>query len=73
MKPATVIGAILIVVGIVGLAVGGFTFSHEKKDVNLGPLQISHEQKHTVPIPPILSSIALIGGIALVAAGVKGR
>lgn len=73
MKPATIIGAVLIVVGIVGFAVGGFTFSHEKKDVSLGPLQVSHEQKNTVPIPPILSTIALVGGIALVAAGVKSR
>ncbi|QMV17569.1 DUF3185 domain-containing protein [Granulicella sp. 5B5] len=73
MKPVTIIGAILIIVGIVGFAVGGFTFSHEKKDVDLGPLQVSHEQKNTVPIPPILSTIALIGGIALVAAGVKSR
>jgi uncharacterized membrane protein YidH (DUF202 family) len=71
MKPATVIGVILIIVGIIGFAVGGFTFSHEKKDVDLGPLQVSHEQKSTVPIPPILSTIALVGGIALVAVGVK--
>lgn len=73
MKPATIIGAILIVVGIVGFAVGGFTFSHEKKDVSLGPVQVSHEQKSTFPIPPVLSAIALIGGIGLVIAGVKGR
>jgi uncharacterized membrane protein YidH (DUF202 family) len=71
MKPATLIGIVLIVVGIIGFAVGGFTFSHEKKDVDLGPLQVSHEQKSTVPIPPILSTIALVGGIALVAVGVR--
>jgi uncharacterized membrane protein YidH (DUF202 family) len=71
MKPSTIIGAILIIVGIIGFALGGFTFSHEKKDVDLGPLQVSHEQKNTVPIPPILSVIALVGGIALVAVGVK--
>ena len=73
MKPATIIGAILIVIGIVGFAIGGFSFSHEKKDVDLGPLQVSHEQKSTVPIPPILSGIALIGGIALVVVGVKSN
>jgi hypothetical protein len=73
MKPATIIGAILIVVGIVGFAIGGFSFTHEKKDVDLGPLQVSHEQKSTLPIPPILSGIALVGGIALVAVGVRSR
>jgi hypothetical protein len=39
----------------------------------MGPLQISHEQKKTVPIPPILSGVALVGGIALVFAGSKSK
>jgi hypothetical protein len=73
MKSTTVIGILLILLGIVGFAVGGFSFHHEKKDVDLGPLQVSHEKKETVPIPPILSGIALVGGIALVIAGVKSR
>jgi len=73
MKPATVIGIVLILLGIVGFAVGGFSFHHEKKDVDLGPVQVSHEKKETVPIPPILSGIALVGGIVLVVAGAKGR
>lgn len=73
MKPATLIGLVLIVIGIIGFAVGGFSFTHEKKDVDLGPLQVSHKQTSTVPIPPILSGIALIGGIALVVVGAKSR
>lgn len=71
MKPVTLIGLVLIVVGIIGFAVGGFSFTHEKKDVDLGPLQVSHKQTSTVPIPPILSAIALVGGIALVVVGAK--
>ncbi|HEY4354313.1 MAG TPA: DUF3185 domain-containing protein [Acidobacteriaceae bacterium] len=73
MKPATIIGIILILIGIVGFAVGGFSFHHEKKDVDLGPLQVSHEKKETVPIPPILSGIALIGGIGLVIVGARSK
>ena len=73
MKAATVVGIILIVVGIIGFAVGGISFTHEKKDVDLGPVQVSHEQKSTVPIPPILSTIALLGGIGLVVVGVRSK
>ena len=73
MKPATIIGLVLIVIGITGFAVGGFSYSHEKKDVDLGPLQIEHKQTSTVPIPPFLSAIALVGGIALVIVGAKTR
>ena len=42
MKAPTIIGIVLILVGIVGFAVGGFSFTHEKKDVDLGPLQVEH-------------------------------
>jgi hypothetical protein len=73
MKPATIVGIVLVIIGIVGFAIGGFSFTHEKKDVDLGPLQVSHEQKQTVPIPPILNGIALVGGIALVVVGAKSR
>lgn len=73
MKPATIIGILLIIVGIVGFALGGFSFTHEKKDVDLGPIQVQHEQKKTVPIPPVLSGVLLLAGIGLVAVGAKSR
>jgi hypothetical protein len=73
MKPAIVIGAILIVIGIVGFAMGGFSFTHEKKDVDVGPVQISHQQTKTVPVSPILSVVALVGGIGLVAVGLRSK
>lgn len=71
MKPVTGIGIVLIIIGIVGFALGGFSFTHEKKDVDMGPVQISHQQTKTVPIPPILSAILLVGGIGLVVVGVR--
>jgi hypothetical protein len=71
MKPATIIGILLIVLGIIGFAVGGFSYSHEKQDAKVGPVEIEHKQTSTVPIPPILSGIALVGGIALVVVGAK--
>ncbi len=73
MKPITIIGIVLIIVGVVGFAMGGFSFTHEKKDVDMGPLQISHNQTKTVPIPPVLSAIALIGGIGLVVVGARSK
>jgi len=73
MKAPAVIGVILIILGIVGFVAGGVSFTHEKKDVDLGPIQISHEKKETLPISPILSTIALIGGVGLVVVGVKSK
>lgn len=73
MKAATVIGVLLIILGIVGFALGGISFTHRKNDVDIGGLKISHEQTKTIPISPILSTISLVGGIALVVAGARGR
>jgi hypothetical protein len=71
MKPATIIGLLLIVLGIAGFAVGGLSFTHEKQDAKVGPVEIDHKSTQTVPIPPILSGIALVGGIGLVVVGAR--
>jgi hypothetical protein len=71
MKPATIIGIVLILLGIVGFATGGFSFTHQHKDIDAGPIQVSHGKKETVPISPILSTIALVAGAGLVAVGAK--
>lgn len=73
MKPITIVGLVLIVIAIIGFAVGGVSFTHQKQDAKLGPIDISHQQTDTVPIPPILSGLALVGGFALVIVGVKGK
>jgi hypothetical protein len=71
VKAVTVVGILLVVLGVIGFVAGGISFTHEKKDVNLGPLQVSHKEHHTLPISPILSTISLIAGVALVAAGAR--
>ncbi len=71
MKTATIVGILLIILGVVGFAVGGISFTHEKKDVDMGPVQISHKQTKTVPISPILSTVSLIAGVSLMVVGVR--
>jgi uncharacterized membrane protein YidH (DUF202 family) len=71
LKAATIVGILLIVVGIIGFIAGGVSFTHEKKDVDMGPVQIQHKQTKTVPISPILSAVALVGGIGLVVVGAR--
>jgi hypothetical protein len=73
MKAATIVGIVLIIVAIVGFAMGGISFTHEKKDVDLGPIQVSHEQKKTLPISPILSVLSLVAGVGLVVVGIRSR
>jgi uncharacterized membrane protein YidH (DUF202 family) len=56
------LGIVLIVVGVLALACGGFSYTHEKKVVDLGPIQASKKETSTVPLPPILGVVAIIGG-----------
>ena len=73
MKAATIIGILLIVLGIIGYATGGISFTHEKKDVDLGPVQVSHKTQDTLPLSPILSTVALVAGLGLVFVGARSR
>ncbi|HTR38992.1 MAG TPA: hypothetical protein VMH80_23965 [Bryobacteraceae bacterium] len=63
------LGAILIVIGIVAIAWGGFTYTSRKKILDIGPIQATQKQKHEVPISPIAGAVALIGGVVLVTTG----
>ena len=65
----TLIGAILIVIGIIGLAWGGITYTQREKVIDIGPIEATAERQRTMPIGPIAGGIALIGGIVLVASG----
>ena len=71
MKPAGIIGVILIIVGIVGFAWGGLHWNQEKKDAQLGPIEIKHTETQGINFPPVVSAICLVGGIALVAIGAR--
>ncbi|PZR73423.1 MAG: DUF3185 domain-containing protein [Chthoniobacterales bacterium] len=69
MKPAGIVGIILIVIGIIALAYGGFSYTKREKIIDAGPLQVSADREKTIPFPPILGGICLVGGIVLVIAG----
>lgn len=69
MRPVGIIGIILIIVGIIGFAYGGMSWSTHEKDAQLGPVEIGHQEKHGFVVPPVLSGILVVGGIVLVIAG----
>ncbi|MEY2512056.1 MAG: hypothetical protein QOE26_2819 [Verrucomicrobiota bacterium] len=70
MKPAGIFGIILIAIGIVLLAYGGYTSFTTKENVaKLGPIEINKQQEHPVPIGPIAGGVCLVGGIILVLTG----
>ena len=71
MKTYTLTGIILIVIGIVAFAYQGITYTTREKVVDIGPIQMTAEKTKTLPLPPILGGIALVGGIVLLVIGSK--
>ncbi len=69
MKTYTLTGIILIVIGIVALAYQGITYTTREKVVDIGPIQMTAEKTKTLPLPPIVGGIALVGGIVLLVMG----
>ena len=65
MNPTKIAAIILIVVGILGLAYGGFTYTKETHKADLGPLQLTVKDKETVNIPIWAGVGALVVGIVL--------
>jgi len=72
MKTATLIGLLLIVLGIAALAYQGFSYKSEEKILDLGSIEATAETTKTIPIPPILGVVAVIGGVAIVFATARG-
>jgi uncharacterized membrane protein YidH (DUF202 family) len=69
VKAVTMVGIVLIVLGIIGFAVGGISYTHEKKDIDMGPLLVTHQETRRLPISPIASTAAVVAGIVLVIVG----
>jgi len=69
MRPNIIIAIILLALGIAAFAYQGITYTTRENVVNLGPLQVSAEKTKTIPLPPLLGAIALVGGIVLLVVG----
>jgi hypothetical protein len=69
MSGKTILAIVLIVVGIISLSYQGITYTTQKKVVDLGPIQASKSEHHTIPLPPVLGVIAVVGGILVLISG----
>jgi hypothetical protein len=69
MKTNVLVGIALIAIGVIALAYQGITYTTREKTVDLGPIQVTRDTTRSIPLPPILGAVALVGGIALVFVG----
>ena len=67
------VGIILIVLGLIGVIWGGITWTKRRDTISVGPISATVQQKQTFPISPVAGGIALVVGIAMVAASARRR
>jgi hypothetical protein len=73
MKSTSMMGIVLIVLGALALIYQGFTYTHQEKVLDVGPIHATRDEKESVPISPIVGGLALAGGVALLLIGAKQK
>jgi uncharacterized membrane protein YidH (DUF202 family) len=69
----TLIAVVLIAVGLVGLLYGGFTYTREKKLVDIGSVQVTRQEHNRIPLSPVVGGVIVVAGVWLLIAGTKTR
>ena len=71
VKPVTLVGIALIILGVLALAYQGITYTTREKVIDLGPLKASVDKEKNIPLPPIVGVLALASGVVLVIVGAR--
>ena len=73
MKPITLIGIALVVLGALALAYQGINYTRTEKVFDVGPIHATTETHERIPLPPVVGGLALIGGVALLVVGARKK
>ena len=71
MNGIKILGILLIVGGVLGAVLGGFSFTKETHKASIGPISMSVEEKQTVNFPLWASIAAIVAGAAVLVVGGK--
>lgn len=64
-----IIGAIVTLLGVAGLFLGGVPYDSQETVLDVGPLQAQVETERRWEIPPVAAAVLLVGGIGIMAYG----
>jgi len=71
MKPMTIGGVMLVLLGVLALAYQGVNYTTRETIIDIGPLQATADRERTLPLPPVLGIVALVGGVVLLISGAR--
>jgi hypothetical protein len=66
MKTTMIVGILLIVLGVIGLAFQGISYTTREEVIDIGGIGITAETRKTIPVPLIAGGVALAAGIGIV-------
>ena len=69
MKGIVLVGVVVALLGLVGLAIPVFSISQTKDVAKIGDLKIQANEETTHVVPPMLAGGALVIGLVLVGVG----
>jgi uncharacterized membrane protein len=73
MKPITLTGILLVVLGVLALAYQGISYTRNEKVLDVGPIHATTETHERIPLPPLLGGLVLAGGVALLVIGARQK
>jgi len=73
MKPITLAGIVLVILGVLALAYQGISYTRQEKVLDIGPIHATAETHERIPLPPILGGLMLVGGVVLLVKGAKQK
>ena len=73
MTARYLVGSLLVIFGLVSLLFGGFRWTQQKTIVDIGPIEAKTEEHKTLPIPPVIGALVLVGGIVVLLVPTKRR
>ena len=70
---SSMIGIVLIVLGIAALAYQGINYTSRETVIDIGPLKATAERQRTLPLPPVVGGAAILAGVALLVTGARSK
>jgi uncharacterized membrane protein HdeD (DUF308 family) len=69
MRYTAIVGVLLIVLGVGALAYQRINYTTRETVIDVGPVHATAERRRTLPLPPVVGALAVVGGVVLLIAG----
>ena len=73
MKSTSLVGIVLVVLGVLALAYQGINYTRRETVLDVGPIHATADTEKHIPLPPIVGGLAILGGAFLLFARTREK